>query len=74
MPKRKVATWYMVGRIFYVRPPDWPRQCELSFTDQGLMVNWAHDNSYVLKDTNVRRRGNDGRNQARSARHDLAVV
>ena len=45
----RFATWKKVGRLFVVRPPGWPKDCELSFTDQKDMIEWAHNNGYVLK-------------------------
>lgn len=35
--KRKVATWRKSGKVFYAKPPDWPRNCELSFTEKEDM-------------------------------------
>lgn len=56
MPKRKVAVWRKVGRIFVVRPPDWPKATEYSCTDQETLIEWAHNHGYVLKDGNVPQR------------------
>lgn len=47
---RQIAQWYRRGRILVVHPPRWPKETELSFTEQGLMVDWAHNNGYVLRD------------------------
>ena len=55
MPKRKVAVWRKVGRIFVVRPPGWPRNVELSFADQAAMIEWALGARLMLKDGNKRR-------------------
>ena len=55
MPKRKVAVWRKVGRVFYVKPPGLPRNVELSFTDQAAMVEWALGARLMLKDGNKRR-------------------
>ena len=55
MPKRKVAVWRKVGRVFYVRPPGYPRNVELSFTDQAAMIEWALGARLMLKDGNKRR-------------------
>lgn len=56
MPKRKVAVWHKVGRVFTVRPPDWPRQTEYSCTDQETLIQWAHNHGYMLRDGNPPRR------------------
>lgn len=55
----KFATWQKVGKLFRVKPPDWPRNCELSFTDQGDMMEWAKAEHVMLKDGNVRRERNE---------------
>jgi hypothetical protein len=52
MSKRKTAAWYKRGRLWIVRPPDWPKRCELSFTSQDMMIEWAHGCGLVLKDVN----------------------
>ena len=56
MPKRKVAVWRKVGRIFVVRPPDWPMATEYSCTEQETLIEWAHNHNYVLKDGNPPKR------------------
>lgn len=55
MPKRKVAVWRKSGKIFYAKPPDWPKATEYSCTDQETLIEWAHNHGYVLKDGNVRK-------------------
>ena len=50
MSKRRTASWRKVGRIFVVRPCDWPKNCEQSFTEQSDMIRWAHSAGYVLKE------------------------
>lgn len=55
----RFAVWYKRGRIFIVRPPGWPKNVDLSFTDQGDMMEWAKAEHVMLKDGNVRRERND---------------
>lgn len=57
--KRKGATWRKSGKVFYAKPPDWPRQTEFSCTDQETLIEWAHNHGYVLKDGNPPRRDNE---------------
>jgi len=38
-----------------VQPPDWPKNCELSFTNQDDMQEWAKAAHVMLKDGNVRK-------------------
>ena len=52
--KARFAVWRKVGRLFVVRPPGWPRNVELSFTDQADMVRWAIAARIMLKDGNRR--------------------
>ena len=47
---RRIAQWYKRGKLWIVNPPRWPKDTELSFTERGLMVAWAHNNGYVLRD------------------------
>lgn len=49
MPRLKTAAWYKRGKLWVVRPPDWPKHCELSFTEQEAMQEWAQNNRYMLK-------------------------
>ena len=51
----KRAVWMKVGRLYVVRPPGWPKNVELSFTDRDDMVEWARGARVMLKDGNVRR-------------------
>lgn len=53
MPKTKFAIWRKVGRIYVVRPPGYPRNVELSFTEQEDMIEWAIGEHVMLKDGNV---------------------
>ena len=71
--KRRIAVWYLKNKVFYAKPPDWPKSTEYSCTDQSTLIAWAQNHGYILKDGNPRRVNNE-RNQARSARHDLAAV
>lgn len=52
--KVKFAAWRKVGQIFVVRPPDWPRNVELSFVNQGDMMRWASAERVMLRDANNR--------------------
>ena len=53
----KFAVWRKVDGIFIVRPPDWPKGCELSFTRQSSMINWALSARVMLKDGNGKEHG-----------------
>lgn len=46
----KFAVWFRDGRLFRVRPPGWPKNTELSFTDKQDMVEWARAAHVMLKD------------------------
>lgn len=48
----KFATWRKDGRLYRVKPPDWPRNCEMSFTDRDDMKRWADAVHVMLKDGN----------------------
>ena len=48
--KVRFAVWRRVGRLFIVRPPDWPKSTEYSCTEQETLIEWAHNHGYVLKD------------------------
>jgi len=52
----KFAKWFKDGRLYRVQPPDWPRKCELSFTNQEDMQEWAKAAHVMLKDGNPPRR------------------
>lgn len=54
--KAKFATWYSEGRILKVRPPGWPKNVELSFTDKRDMLQWAQNEHVMLRDGNRERR------------------
>lgn len=45
----KFAIWHKVGRLFVVRPPDWPKATEYSCTDQETLIQWARNHGYMLK-------------------------
>ena len=48
MPKRKVAEWRKVGKVFYAKPPDWPKATEYSCTDQETLIEWAHNHGLSI--------------------------
>ena len=50
--KRKVAVRRRVGRLLVCRLPDWPKTAEYSTTEQEILIEWAHNHNYVLKDGN----------------------
>ena len=50
----RYAVWRKVGRVWVVRPPGWPRNVELSFTDMGDMLEWAANARVIQKDGNRR--------------------
>lgn len=52
----KFATWRQVNGVWYVKPPNWPKHCELSFTDMKSMIKWSRDAHVMLKDDNPRRK------------------
>ena len=52
MSKVKYAIWRKVGKVFYAKPPDWPKSAEYSCTEQEILIEWAHNHGYVLKDGN----------------------
>jgi len=52
----KFAKWFKDGRLYRVQPPDWPRKCELSFTNQEDMQEWAKAAHVMLKDGNPPRK------------------
>lgn len=52
----RFAVWRKVGRLYVVRPPGWPKNTELSFTEQGDMIEWAKGAHVMLKDGNKERR------------------
>ena len=57
--KRKVAVWRREGRLLIAKPPDWPKSAEYSCTEQEILIEWAHNHGYVLKDGNPPRRYNE---------------
>lgn len=52
----KFAEWRRVGRLFVVRPPGWPKNCELSFTEKEAMIEWSHAAHVMLKQQQDNRR------------------
>lgn len=61
----RFAKWFRDGKLFRVQPPDWPRNCELSFTSQVAMQKWAQDAHVMLRDGNDYGRRYDDRFAAR---------
>ena len=59
--KARFAVWRREGKVYYVKPPDWPKMCELSFTNQWDMQEWAQAEHVMLKDGNVSGRAYDRR-------------
>lgn len=51
----KFAVWHREGRIYIVRPPNWPKNVELSFTEKADMIEWALGAHVMLKDGNAGR-------------------
>lgn len=65
----KFAQWRKEGKLYRVKPPGWPRHCELSFTDQNAMQEWAKAAHVMLRDDNPPKRDerrNNGRFAARN--------
>lgn len=54
--KRKIAEWHMKGKLFVVRPPDWPKNTEVTFTKQGQMIAYAQAAGLILKERVKRER------------------
>ena len=52
----RFATWRKIGKLYYVRPPGWPKNVELSFTDKGDMIAWSQAAGVMLRDGNVGRK------------------
>lgn len=50
--KRKIAIWFRRGRDLVVKVPGWDNRVDLIFSTRAEMVNWAHNNGYILKDCN----------------------
>lgn len=53
--KRKIATWRKSGKVFYAKPPDWPREVEYSCTSRDMLIEWAQNHGYMLRDGNAGR-------------------
>ena len=55
----KFAEWRKDGKLFRVKPPDWPKQVEYSCTNREDLIEWAQNNHYMLREM-----GKDGRRYA----------
>ena len=55
MSKTRFAVWRRMNRLYVVRPPGWPKDTELSFTDKDDMRRWAEAAHVMLKDGNSTR-------------------
>lgn len=64
----KFAKWIRDGKLYRVKPPNWPRQCELSFTNQEDMQEWAKSAHVMLKDGNPPKRDGRSYNERFAAR------
>ena len=51
----KFATWYKDGKLFRVKPPDWPKQVEYSCTEREDLIAWAQNHHYMLRQVEHRR-------------------
>ena len=51
----KFATWHRDGKLFRVRPPDWPKHVEYSCTSREDLIEWAKNNRYMLREIRDRR-------------------
>lgn len=51
----KFAAWYKDGKVFRVKPPDWPKQVEYSCTDREQLIEWAKNHRYMLRQVERRR-------------------
>ena len=45
----KFATWFRDGKLFRVKPPDWPKGAEYSCTSQEALMEWARNHGYILR-------------------------
>ena len=52
----KYAIWRKEGKLYRVKPPDWPRETEYSCMNQEDLIQWARNHNYILKDGNPRRK------------------
>lgn len=52
--KTRFATWREENGLYKVKPPGWPKDCEISFTRKSDMINWSHNAGVMLKDTNAK--------------------
>jgi hypothetical protein len=66
--KVRFAVWRKLGKVFYAKPPDWPKSTEYSCTDQETLIQWAHNHGYVLKDGNPSKRDGRSYNERFAAR------
>lgn len=53
--KTRFAAWRKVGKLFYVKPPGWPKNAELSFTDKDDMIQWSHNARVMLREIRGKR-------------------
>ena len=51
----RFAVWRRDGRIFRLKPPDWPKGAEYSCMSQEALMEWARNHGYILRDGNKRR-------------------
>ena len=51
----KFAEWRRDGKLYRVKPPDWPRNAEYSCTDREALIRWAQNNHYMLREKRERR-------------------
>ena len=68
----KFAVWRKEGRVYVVHPPGWPKNTELSFTEQEDMLEWAKGAGVMLKDGN--RREGRAKTGTRHPGRDMAPV
>lgn len=50
----RFAPWRKIGKLYVVRPPGWPKNTELSFTDKSDMIAWAQNARVMLRETGRR--------------------
>ena len=54
--KVRYAEWRRDGRLFRVKPPDWPKGAEYSCTSQEALIEWARNHNYMLRQGSTTRR------------------
>lgn len=52
--RARFAVWYKRDKVWVVRPPGYPKNFELSFTNQSAMIDWAQGERVMLRDGNPR--------------------